>query len=309
MIVCIGSFDGYHRGHFTLFCAARDLARAKGTEWEIVTFSPHPRFVLGKGLNARLFSEDEKKWLRNVFSIPQPIEIAFTHELASMEPGVFLDELGKRLGVTGIVVGKDFRFGRNRLGDSSFLVQYCSSRGWSLRLMPHISDDGDGVSSSRIRELVRGGDVEEAHKLLGYPYFILSEIVGGEQRGRTLGFPTANIVPSETKIIPMEGAYAGAALHAGHWYPAAVSVGRNPTFNVNGGLRIESHLIGFSGNLYGSQLTVAFLEKLRPLVRYGGKDELIAQLSCDCKNTESIFQRYSEELNALISCHKSSSVL
>lgn len=297
MIVCIGAFDGYHRGHFCLFNTARELARAQKSAWTVVTFAPHPRFVLGNGLKARLFSEEEKERIRQVFSIPDPLEIPFTPQLASTEPGVFLDALDQRLGISGIVVGQAFHFGKNRSGDSDFLLRYCSSHGWQLRLVPQqIMQDGSTISSSRIRELIQGGDVTRANTLLGYPFFIISQVVTGEQRGRDLGYPTANILPGDMKLIPMEGVYAGAAWQGGRWWPAAVSVGRNPTFNVNGNLRIESHLIGFQGNLYGERLTLAFLDKLRPITRYSGRDELIEQLRVDCSRTEEIFQHSVEHL-------------
>ncbi len=298
MIVCLGAFDGYHRGHFSLFEKARDLAVKNCEEWKIVTFSPHPRFVLG-GLKARLFSPEEKEILRANFDLPEPIKIPFTKEFAKTEPASFLDELCSRFGVKGIVVGVEFRFGRARSGDGEFLTKYCTSHGIGLALMPQIvSSDGEVICSTRVRDLVETGHVDEAAELLGYPYFIVSKIVRGESRGRTIGYPTANMGIDEKKLLPGEGVYACALLHAGRWFPAAVSVGRNPTFHPQGALRVESHIIGFDGGeIYGASPMLAFLQRLRPMARFDDAGSLARQLAVDCERTRKIFDRSADSLN------------
>ncbi len=290
MIVCLGAFDGYHRGHFSLFEKACDLADKNREEWKIVTFSPHPRFVLG-GLKARLFSGREKEILRANFRLPEPIKIPFTREFANTDPKSFLDELCARYQVTGIVVGVEFRFGRGRSGDGEFLSAYSREHGIELALMPQIiSSDGEVICSTRVRDLVETCHVDEAAELLGYPYFIVSEIVRGESRGRTMGYPTANMVLDEKKLLPGEGVYACALLHAGRWYPAAVSVGRNPTFHPQGTLRVESHIIGFDGGeIYGASPMLAFLRQLRPMLRFDDAESLAQQLAVDCERTREIF--------------------
>ncbi len=296
MIVCLGAFDGYHRGHFSLFEKARALAEKRREEWKIVTFSPHPRFVLG-GLKARLFTPDEKALLRACFDLPEPVRIPFTKEFAATEPSSFLDELRARLGVTGIVVGREFRFGRARSGDGAFLTEYCRKNGLELALMPQLlSPDGAVICSTRARDMVQAGSVEQAAELLGYPYFIVSEVVHGEHRGSALGYPTANMRPDEKKLIPGEGVYAGAMRHAGRWYPAAVSVGRNPTFLVEGSLRVEAHVIGYSGELYGARPMLALLRRLRPMARYSGGEALTRQLAVDCASTREIFAAAAKQL-------------
>lgn len=289
MIVCIGAFDGYHRGHFSLFRQAREMAARAHTEWKIVTFSPHPRYVLG-GLKARLFTLEDAAFLRRNFDIPEPLEIPFTREFASTEPRLFLDELRARLGVTGIVVGREFRFGRDRSGDGEFLARYCAERGLELALMPQlVMDDGIVVSSTRVRDMVQAGNVDQAAELLGYPWFLFSEVVGGERRGRAMGYPTANMLPDEKKLTPGEGVYAGAMWHGGRWWPAAISVGRNPTFLVQGSLRIEAHVIGFHGDLYGRRPLLAFLKRLRLMTRFSGRMSLMKQLALDCEETRRVF--------------------
>jgi len=289
MIVCIGAFDGYHRGHFSLFRQAREMAARSHTEWKVVTFSPHPRYVLG-GLKARLFTREDTAFLRRNFGIPEPLEIPFTREFASTEPWQFLDELRTHLHVTGIVVGREFRFGRARSGDSEFLTRYCARHGLELALMPQmVTDDGVVICSTRVRDMVQAGNMEQAAELLGYPWFLFSQVVCGERRGRAMGYPTANMIPDEKKLTPGEGVYAGALWHGGCWWPAAVSVGRNPTFLVQGNLRIETHAIGFQGNLYGCRPLLVFLKQLRLMARFGGQTELAKQLAIDCERTQRIF--------------------
>lgn len=288
MIFCIGAFDGYHRGHTVLFDRARSLARAHGTEWGLVTFEPHPRFVLGS-LKARLFTAAEKVFLRENFDIPAPVEIPFTREFAQTEPEQFIETLCARLSVDGIVVGSDFRFGRNREGDGEFLRRCGASRGFFVEVVPQLTDAGRPVSSTRVRACVERGEMERAAALLGYPYFICSSVVSGQRRGRLLGFPTANLAPGAEKLIPGDGVYAGAAWSGGCWVPAAVSVGSNPTFLTTKETRIEAHLCGFSGDLYGQNLFVAFLRRLRAMRRFGCAEELARQLSLDCEAAERVF--------------------
>jgi riboflavin kinase/FMN adenylyltransferase len=290
VIICLGAFDGYHRGHLSLFEKAGEMAAELHTNWRIVTFTPHPRFVLG-GLRARLFTEDEKALLRHCFGLPEPVEIPFTREFANTEPSAFLDSLAEKFRLEGIVVGLQFRFGRNRSGDSEFLTDYCRQHHIRLHLVPQqMMPDGTMISSTRVRDMVQAGNLEHAAALLGYPYFITAPIQHGERRGSAMGYPTANIIPDGRKLIPGEGVYAGALYHEGIWHPAAVSVGRNPTFLVQGSLRIEAHVIGFSGNLYGCSPLLVFLKKLRLITRYSGTGELVRQLALDCDQTKHIFE-------------------
>lgn len=296
MIVCIGAFDGYHRGHFRLFGQADTLARSLGTDWRPVTFEPHPRFLLGQ-LSARLFSRAEKFFLRKNFAIPEPVEIPFTREFADIGPEAFLEGLRERFPVKGIVVGTDFCFGRNRSGDGSFLRGYCPRHGLELRLVPQLTDGGMPVSSSRVRSHVERGEPEAACALLGYPYFVCSRVIHGRQCGRTLGFPTANIGADGTKLLPREGVYACAAWHEGRWYPAAVSVGRNPTFLENVGVSVEAYLSGFSGDLYGRPLFLTFFAFLRQIERFPDRENLIAQMERDVRVCRDVFAARKDELS------------
>ena len=289
MIICIGAFDGYHRGHLSLFEKAREMSRARNTDWRIMTFHPHPRSVLGK-THSLLFTGEEKALLRTLLDMPEPIRIPFTLEFAGTEPAEFLAQVRSRMEIEGIVVGENFRFGKDRSGDGEFLKKYCSEAGIELALMPRkITSDGKTISSTRLREMVRSGDVADVPPLLSYPYFIQSEVVHGSERGRSIGYPTANIVTSLKKLIPCESVYAGAAVIDGQTYAAAISVGRNPTFGELDSARIEAHILDYSGNLYEKRPVVVFLEKLRPMEKFSGPESLAAQLKADCARTRKIY--------------------
>lgn len=301
MIFSIGSFDGYHRGHCQLFSAAQEMSARLGVSWQIVTFSPHPRKVLGNGLDTILFSEEEKKFIRQFLHLPEPIVIQFTLQFAAEPPEKFLADLDLKWGVDGIVVGDDFHFGKDKTGNGKTLERVCRSRGWKLALIPQLlSEGGLPISSSRIREMLDSGRVSTATDLLGYPFFMMSQVRYGQQRGRNLGFPTANFIPEKDKKLPAEGVYAGAALLEKSWIPAAISVGRNPTFLTDGILRVEVHLIQFCGDLYGKTFPVAFLERLRPIVRFAGARELCAQMKIDCGKVVQTFRDQQKQLVRLI---------
>ena len=304
MIVCIGAFDGYHIGHLSLFEKAREMSIAKNTDWRIITFHPHPRSVLG-GTHNLLFTGDDKALLRSLLNIPEPIRIPFSLEFAATAPSEFLAQVREKMNVEGIVVGENFRFGKNRTGDGEFLREYCSRTGIDLALMPSkITPDGETISSTRIREMVRTGCVDHAAALLSYTYFIRSEVEHGQKRGHSLGYPTANIAPGVKKLIPAEGVYAAAMFVEGTVYPAAVSVGTNPTFGELETPRIEAHAIGFSGDLYSQRPVVAFLKYIRPMKKFGGESELSAQLKCDCEQTVEIYGRSGKQLEAFSSLVK-----
>lgn len=301
MIICIGAFDGYHIGHQSLFKKAEEMSLAKGGEWRILTFHPHPRSVVGT-TRSLLFLGEDKRALRKLFGIPQPIQVSFTLETANTEPYDFLEEVRAQLDIDGIVVGKNFRFGRKRSGDEAFLRNYCSTTGIELVVMPSkITPDGLTISSTRAREMVRNGDVAQAINLLSYPYFIKSEVIHGKGRGHKLGYPTANVITDEMKLVPHEGVYAGAMIIEGTPYPAAISVGKNPTFNDNlESPKIEAHAIGYSGKLYTEHPIVAFLNYMRPMIKFDSEYDLAKQLKVDCACAREIYDTNMDIVMSLV---------
>ena len=261
--VAIGSFDGVHRGHRRVL----ETARAAGGTTTVVTFWPHPRLVLGN--RVELLSTLERRLeLLETETVDEVLVVAFTPKLAAFEPEQFAESLLQRIGASVIVVGENFRFGRAAAGDPATLEQL----GFDVRLVGLLAD----VSSTRIRALLRDGDVVGAARLLGRPAEVEGTVVLGDQRGGTLGFPTANLAVADELLVPAYGIYAGAA--RGH--KAAISIGVNPHYGGNE-RRIEPYLLDFEGDLYGERLVVELWQRLREERAFDSEQDLVAQIARD----------------------------
>ena len=265
--VAIGTFDGVHRGHK----AAIEAAICIGLRSTVVTFTPHPRTVLG--YEVQLISSLERRIeLIEAIGPDELVVLEFTAELASREPEQFVAEVLEPLGARAVAAAESFRFGRARRGDLALL----RAQGLEIVEVPVV----ESVSSTRIRELLRTGEVEEAATLLGRPPEIEGRVVSGDQRGGTLGFPTANLSPPTELVVPAHGIYAGAALGR----RAAVSIGVNPHY---GGRerRVEAFLLDFHGDLYGRQLRLELWTRLRDERAFASEQELIDQIARDVEAT------------------------
>ncbi|HEY3071052.1 MAG TPA: riboflavin biosynthesis protein RibF [Gaiellaceae bacterium] len=261
--VAIGTFDGVHRGHQ----AAIQAAIGAGLRSTVVTFDPHPRRVLG--YDVELVSTLQRRIeLIGALGPDELLVLEFTPELARQEPEQFVRELLEPLGTRVVVAAEDFRFGKGRSGD----VELLRRLGLEVRLVEPV----EGVSSSRVRELLRAGDVVGAARLLGRPPEVEGVVVSGDQRGGTLGFPTANIAVEPGLLVPGHGIYAGAALGR----RVAASIGVNPHY---GGTerRIEAFLLDFEGDLYGERLRLELWQRLRDERAFGSEQELVAQIARD----------------------------
>ena len=265
--VAIGSFDGVHRGHRRVL----DEARAAGSPSTAVTFWPHPRLVLGN--RVELLSTLERRLeLLDEAGVDETLVVEFTPELASMSPADFAESTLRKIGTMVISVGQNFRFGRGAAGDPQLLRDV----GFDVREVPLV----DEISSSRIRALVRDGDVRAAAPLLGRPAEIEGTVVLGDRRGGTLGYPTANLAVPPDVLVPAYGIYVGEAL--GH--RAALSIGVNPHY---GGAerRVEPYLLDFDGDLYGQRLVVELWERLRDERAFPDEQALVEQIARDVAQT------------------------
>jgi riboflavin kinase/FMN adenylyltransferase len=261
--VAIGSFDGVHRGHRLVL----DTAREAGGTVTVVTFWPHPRLVLGN--RVELLSTLERRLeLLEVAGIDETLVVSFTPRVAALEPEEFCDSLLRRIGANVIVVGENFRFGRAAAGDTATLERL----GFDVRPVPLLA----GVSSTQIRAHMRAGDVAAAAPLLGRPAELDGTVVLGDQRGGTLGFPTANLAVPADLLVPAFGIYAGFA--RGH--RAAVSIGVNPHYGGDE-RRIEPHLLDFEGDLYGQRLLVELWQRLRAEQAFASEAALVEQIARD----------------------------
>ncbi len=273
--VAIGTFDGVHRGHR----AVLDEARATGLRTCVVTFSPHPRTVLG--YDVRLLTPlDRRIELLAALEPDDLLVVDFTPELATKTPDEFVDSVLRPLGTKAVLAGENFRFGAGRRGDLALLQRL----GFEIIGIPLV----EGVSSSRIRELLGEGDVTTAAALLGRPPELEGPVVPGDQRGGTLGFPTANLAVDPEILVPAYGIYAGSARllddDGETEHRTALSIGVNPHY---GGVerRIEAFLLDFDGDLYGRPLRVEFWERLRDERSFGSEAELVEQIARDVEAT------------------------
>jgi riboflavin kinase/FMN adenylyltransferase len=265
--VAIGSFDGVHRGHLRIL----GTAHAVGATTTVVTFWPHPRLVLGN--RVELLSTLERRLeLLEASGVDETLVVAFTPELAALAPEDFAESLLRRIGARGIVVGENFRFGRAAAGDPALLERL----GFDVRVVALVA----GVSSTHVRALLRDGDVVAAASLLGRPAELDGTVVLGDQRGGTLGYPTANLAVAAELLVPAYGIYAGAA--RGH--RAAVSIGVNPHYGGEE-RRIEPYLLDFEGDLYGQRLVVELWQRLRDERAFPSEAELVAQIARDVDAT------------------------
>jgi riboflavin kinase/FMN adenylyltransferase len=265
--VAIGTFDGVHLGHRAVVGAALEA----GPTPTVVTFDPHPRTVLGNQVELLATLERRLELLAEL-GVEETLVVEFTPELAALAPDEFARTYLDAIGAQVIAAGEGFRFGRARSGDLALL----ESLGFEIRRVPIV----DGVSSTRIRQLVHAGDVEGAARLLGRPVEVDGVVVSGDARGGTLGFPTANVRVDPGLLIPAHGIYAGAARDR----RAAVSIGVNPHY---GGAerRIEAFLLDYEGDLYGERLVVELWTRLRDEQAFATEEELVAQIARDVEAT------------------------
>jgi riboflavin kinase/FMN adenylyltransferase len=277
--VAVGTFDGVHRGH---------QAVIKGAD-TVLTFDPHPLEIIHPAALPKLIMPfGVKRDVIDGLGVDELVVIPFNQEFARRSAEEFIEDvLIAKLNAEQVSVGENFRFGAKAKGDPDMLR---AQSAFETRVVPLVEIDGETISSTRIRALVAAGDMKGARHCLGAPFMVEGEVVSGDQRGRELGFPTANIVPDDRLAIPGHGVYAAFA----NGVPAAVNVGVRPTFESGRGVLIETYLIDYEGDLYGTQLRVAFVERLRGEKRFASVEELIAQMRIDVEDAKRVcasFQR------------------
>lgn len=269
--VAVGSFDGVHRGH-------RAVIEGADT---VLTFDPHPVSVIAPTAAPKLLTTLERKAeLVGELGVQELVVIPFDAEFARQTAQAFIDDvLLGALGATHVAVGENFHFGHKAVGNTELLAR---DTRFETRVVPLLEVDGEIISSSHIRGLVLGGAIEYAGTLLGSPFVVDGLVAHGEKRGRTLGFPTANIVPRDAYATPAHGVYACRARTAdGTWYAAATSIGVRPQFVTGLGELIEAYLIDFDGDLYGQPLRIEFLKRLRGEKRFVSVEALLEQIARD----------------------------
>jgi riboflavin kinase / FMN adenylyltransferase len=282
-VLAIGNFDGMHRGHRVLIDRATEMAKVRGRPAAILTFEPHPRsFFQPDRPFFQLITPDLKAELAKNFGLDGLITLSFNKALASLSAEEFVrDILVSRLGVSGLVVGYDFHFGKGRAGSPEMLQAMGRKNGFETVIVQPQAFSGEVVSSTLIRHYLALGDIAAANALLGHEWCVSADVRHGDKRGRELGYPTANL-HLDASVTLKHGIYAVRATVDGKTYPAVASFGRRPTFD-DGAPRLEVHVFDFSGDLYGKTLAVTFVGYIRPELKFDGMEPLIRQMDDDSR--------------------------
>jgi len=286
----IGNFDGVHRGHQAMLSRLVARARQDNLPCAVLTFDPHPlTLIRPNSVPAPLTTLEQRAALLRELGLNQVIAYPTDAALLEMSPAAFFEQiLLQKLDIAGLVEGPNFLFGHHRAGTVDTLTTLCAQANRPLEIVQPVLVEGNWISSSAVRQALQAGQVKQAADFLGRPYSLTGTVVTGAQRGRTLGFPTANLSDVQT-LIPTEGVYSGQAMVQQQLYAAAINIGPNPTFREER-QKMEIHLLDFAGDLYGQLLTVEFLDHLRPVHRFDSVDALKAQLDIDLAKVRQTWQ-------------------
>jgi riboflavin kinase/FMN adenylyltransferase len=284
-VIGLGTFDGLHLGHRMLLGRVRALAEQMSIESAVLTFPQPPRNYLGQG--KRLILPPDRK-LRLLEEEVELVIVADFPELQPLPPEQFVRILKDRLKAVAVVVGEDYRFGQGRRGDAAHLRQLGRRLGFRVDVLTKLLIDGEPVSSTSVRRAIEAGEIEQARRLLGYPPLLLGPVIQGEERGKKLGFPTANLKIQQELITPGDGVFAVQVKVEGRLEQGLLYIGRRPTFN--GGERsFEVYILGFTGELYGKELGVYLLSKMRGDLEFRDPVKLQRQIDHDVKAAQEFF--------------------
>jgi riboflavin kinase/FMN adenylyltransferase len=291
-VVTLGVFDGLHLGHQLIMKTVVDRARKTGAVPTVITFEPHPRAVLHpESAPPLLQTLDQKIEAMGVLGIEQTIVIHFDQAFSLIRAEDFLrDVVVDRLQAREVYLGRGFFFGHNREGNIDLLKRVSEQLGFVADEVPEVRLRGKRIGSTRIRESLLAGRVNLARRMLGRPYGVEGPVVRGVARGNQLGFPTANIHP-HNRVIPRGGVYVTATLIAGQWRRSVTNIGTRPTFGDNLSPSVETHVLNWSGDLYGDVVRVRFLHRLRDERKFSSVDELKIQIESDLARAQKFFER------------------
>jgi len=297
-VVTIGVFDGIHRGHQSIIAEAVRLAGERGVPSVLLTFVPHPSEVVRPGSHPPVLTSIVRRAeLVEQLGVDVFCPLPFTLEFSRMAPDEFVHHaLVERLHASAVVVGANFRFGHKAAGDVPLLERLGRTFGFTAHGIPLLTEDDTPLSATYVRSCVQAGDVATAARVLGRPHRLDGVVERGDQRGRELGFPTANLRTEEWAAVPADGVYAGRVVRLDEWGRtrpgaplgvAAISVGTNPTFEVRQ-RRVEAYVLDFSGDLYGATVGIEFVERLRGMEKFASVDDLIGQMHADVERTRAL---------------------
>lgn len=281
VVMAIGDFDGVHQGHREVIRRASARAKERGLASAVMTFHPHPREVLGLDVYRQILTPlPDKLHLLDRLGLDFTFLVHFDQAFSQLSPEQFVETVLMRLNPETVVVGFDFKFGRGGEGTPDTLAELAKGR-FAVEVVRPFHADGRKVSSTLIRDCLLSGDLKEANLLLDRPYAVSGEVVTGAGRGRTIGFPTANVLPSLPYVIPANGVYAVRIAAGGQTYGGVMNIGVKPTFVDDRERTLEVHLFDYSGSLYGETVRVEFVSMLRPERKFDSVEHLVAQIARD----------------------------
>ena len=281
-VITFGKFDGIHRGHRLLLDTVLEK-KADDLKAVVFTFDIPPRKKVEDDRGDVLTTNEEKMHIFENIGIDYVVECPFTEEIRNMDAVDFIRMMVEKLHVKYMVVGTDFHFGHNRMGDYQLLLEYADKFGYEVQVIEKIQSDGRDISSTYIREYIKEGNIEKANELLGYSFFVKGIVEHGNEIGRTIGFPTVNLVPEADKLLPPFGVYITRILIGGEEYCGITNVGCKPTIEGDNPIGVETHVLDFSDDVYDMAVEVEFLHRIRAEVKFASIDELKAQLQQDIK--------------------------
>jgi len=279
--ITLGKFDGLHRGHELLMNTVLEYSKKYQVASVAFTFDMPPRNRVEEIIANVLTTNDEKQYIFEKQGIDYLIECPFTSEVMSMEPKAFIEWIAKSIHMKFVVVGDDFRFGYKRAGDYHTLQEYEEEYGYKTIVLDKLKDSNRDISSTYVREKIADGNIRKANELLGYNYFIKSEILHGKKLGRRIGMPTINMILPENKLLPPNGVYVTEVLVDGKNYMGVTNVGFKPTVSNERIVGVETYIDDFNQDLYGQKIVVSFLEFIRPEMKFNSIEELKAQMESD----------------------------
>lgn len=290
--VTLGKFDGLHRGHQLLINKILEQ-KTKGYQAVMFTFMLHPCNLFSDKEIEIIYTEDEKKYLLEKWGLDVLVSYPFTKETASMEPEDFIKEvLIHKLDAKMIVVGSDYRFGRERRGDINLLKEYAAIYGYELCIMDKILSADREIGSSYIRNELKKGNMELVNELLGNPYSIMGTVLHGRKIGRTIGFPTINLIPAGDKLLPPDGVYASVTTINKEKYPGLTNIGLNPTVGETPEKRVETYIFDYDNDLYNSFVSVALYSRERGEEKFNSLEELKEQMNKDIDYGREYFKNH-----------------
>ncbi|AKP68386.1 riboflavin biosynthesis protein RibF [Companilactobacillus ginsenosidimutans] len=286
-VLIMGFFDGVHKGHQQVIKTGVDLAKKNGLKSVLITFDRSPRVVYQHVQNFKYLStEARKQELIQQLGVDYLYFVEFTEDFATLKPQEFVDEYMIGMHAKFVVAGFDYTYGKRDIANMDTLPKYSKNK-FQIVTVPKQTFDEEKIGSSSIKEMIEDNNIDEANELLGYDYQNSGTVVHGLQRGRTLGFPTANLSVGKGELIPSIGVYATRILVNGKWYDSMTSVGYNITFAENTGVTVECNIFDFDEDIYGNEVTLQWVHYLRGEIKFSGADELIDQLKKDRENSKS----------------------